>query len=55
MSKKQTTKQKYWYITTIKVCVICGKERKMRERVYEKPANEERLDIIDTACEKHFF
>jgi hypothetical protein len=30
-------KKKYWYIMNIDACPVCGREKKWRERVYEKP------------------
>jgi len=31
------TKRKYWYVTYIDECPVCGRSDKWRERVYEKP------------------
>ena len=29
--------KKYWYVTIVWHCPVCGKEDKRRHRVYEKP------------------
>jgi len=49
---KSETKQKYWYMTEIDYCVICGREKKCRYRVYEKP--EHSIILKETACHGHF-
>lgn len=46
-------KQKYWYITKIEFCVICGREKKRRYRVYVKPTNN--IKSTEYACGEHFF
>lgn len=30
-------KRKYWYLTTVYFCPLCGSEKCYRERVYEQP------------------
>lgn len=49
---KNTNKRKYWYQEDVYACVLCGKEKRYRYRVYEKPEN----PIIwkDDACPTHF-
>ena len=45
----------YWYLITIYYCVICGKEDKYRERIYDKPKPEnwnERNIFIENMCDK---
>lgn len=50
------SEKKYFYKTTIEICVLCGHERKIRERVYTdiKPLSEKLLVVVDTACSNHF-
>ena len=45
-------KKKYWYVKEIEFCVICGREKKHRYRVYEKP----KVKIFEQeyACGDHF-
>lgn len=45
-------KQKYWYIKDVSECVICGKEKIYRYRVYTKPI--ESLIWRQDACSIHF-
>jgi len=45
-------KQKYWYVTDIYCCVLCGYEKKYRYRVYEKP--EFKINWHDDVCAEHF-
>ena len=50
-------KGKYWYHTTIYMCVLCGRENKYRER-RPMPKPEEhwkRIEVIEDACHGHFF
>lgn len=44
--------KKYYYITEIEECVLCGKEKKRRYRVNKKPKNS--IDFKQFACETHF-
>ena len=44
--------QKYWYVTDIYACVLCGKEKRYRYRVYIKPENS--TNWKDDACPTHF-
>lgn len=49
--------KKYWYITEISMCPICGEERKIRYREYsEKPKNiEDRIKFtyINHYCDSN--
>ena len=45
-------KQKYWYATYIEACVLCGREKKIRERVYIK--KERGIHYTEFACGEHF-
>jgi len=45
---------KYWYVTEIKSCVLCGVETINKHRVFEKPNNQERIKWQDTGCHTHF-
>jgi len=49
-------KKKYWYFTTTYTCVLCGRERKYRERQYtpkpEYPGD--RQIWYEEACGEHF-
>lgn len=50
-------KKKYWYMTELTICVICGHEKRVRYRVYDKPRPKDRIDrmiIRDDACAIHF-
>jgi len=39
-SRKMWDKQKYWYMTQIESCPVCGEENIFKYRVYgEKPEN----------------
>lgn len=49
---KLKMKRKYWYITEITECVLCGCGKKHRYRVYEKPKNS--IDYVNFACSTHF-
>ena len=43
---------KYWYMTYIQICVLCGVERRWRKRVYKE---EEKGTVQeDCACHEHF-
>ena len=50
------TKKKYWYFTDVEYCVLCGHERKCRERKYTpKPENPgDRISVREMACQTHF-
>jgi hypothetical protein len=52
LQKGKKPKLKYWYHTEINVCVLCGKETKTRERVYQK--DKAGTVWIDDACHNHF-
>lgn len=43
---------RHWYSTDIYVCVICGREEKISERVYR--FSERGRRYIETACQSHF-
>jgi len=55
--KQEMKVSKYWYLTRVYACVLCGAENRSRERVYgPKPEDpNERLIWNDTACPQHFF
>jgi len=44
--------KKYYYITEIEECVLCGKEKSSRYRVKEKPKSS--ILIKQYACDEHF-
>jgi hypothetical protein len=48
--------KKYWYHTIIYSCVLCGRERKYKERRYDaKPEYPgDRMEWHDEACPEHF-
>jgi hypothetical protein len=48
--------KKYWYYTTAYSCVLCGYEKKFRERQYTpKPENPgDRQTWHEYACDNHF-
>jgi hypothetical protein len=48
-------KKKYWYKTDIYYCVLCGKEDRVKERIYsDKPKEpQERTIWYETACSEH--
>jgi len=50
--KEVKPKIKYWYMTDIEVCVLCGEEKKYKYRVYEKP--EFNINMTEFACNEHF-
>ena len=50
--KKKSIKIKYWYSTKIEECVLCGRQRKSRERVYDKEKSG--LKLSQFACHEHF-
>lgn len=45
-------KKKYWYVTEIEFCVLCGREKKTKYRVYIKPKN--KIKTKEHACSEHF-
>ena len=45
-------KIKYWYRDEVDVCVLCGKEKHHKKRVYDK--TEKGTFLKDNACWKHF-
>ncbi len=55
-SKEQLSpniKFKYWYCKTIYYCVICGREKHYKSRVYSE--QEKGIKFIEYACGEHFF
>lgn len=44
--------KKYWYRTEIQVCVLCGREKKNRYRVYDR--SKSGTIISEDACYDHF-
>lgn len=44
--------RKYWYSTDVYVCVLCGRELRYRERVYDQ--SKSGFNYIDDACGCHF-
>ena len=46
------SKRKYWYATDVYTCVLCGKEKRYKERVYNE--SEKTTKYIDDACGEHF-
>lgn len=51
-TKTSVKRSNYWYLTEVKYCVLCGREKKSRERVYDK----EKSGTVFTefACDEHF-
>jgi len=47
-------KRKYYYIEEITSCVLCGREKRYRQRVYEKPEPHLRVTWKEDACCTHF-
>lgn len=45
-------KPKYWYLTTIESCVLCGVEHKYRERVFSIELKG--ISWVEYACPGHF-
>lgn len=46
--------KKYWYIFQIIECVLCGRQKKSKWRVYSKPSLEEKVIFDQDACPEHF-
>jgi hypothetical protein len=46
------SKRKFWYRTDVYACVLCGKEKIGRQRVYNK--DERGTHWHDDACAGHF-
>lgn len=46
--------QKYWYVVETTACVLCGREKTNRYRVYEEPKPEQKHIWKDDACGEHF-
>jgi len=51
-TKTSVEKPKYWYLTEVEYCVLCGRERKSRERVYDKAKSG--TVFTEFACNNHF-
>ena len=47
-NKKKKNKKKYWYASDIYCCVICGRELKYTERVYDEKQKGKRF--FDDLC-----
>lgn len=54
MQQKNKKKQKYWYVTEVNCCVVCGCETREKHRVHEKPKPQEKNVWRDFACWTHF-
>ena len=50
--KQHTGKRKYWYTTDVYMCVLCGREKRYKERVYNE--SKKGTKYIDDACGEHF-
>lgn len=48
----ETKSKKYWYRKNIYACVVCGKEKVDKERVYKE--DEKGIKWYDEACHSHF-
>ena len=48
----RVSKRKYWYATDVYTCVLCGREKRYKERVYNE--SEKGTKYIDEACGEHF-
>jgi len=49
--------KKYWYMTEITECVLCGKTTNVKYRVYDTPRPDNRADRMiyrQEACSTHF-
>jgi len=53
-NKVLNKKRKYWYVVETTACVLCGREKVDRYRVYEKPKPEQKHIWKDYACGEHF-
>lgn len=53
-AKQLTKARKYWYVTETTTCVLCGKEKKDKFRVYTMPKPEQKHTFKDYACGEHF-
>jgi hypothetical protein len=47
-------KRKYYYMEEVTSCVLCGREKRYRWRVYEKPEPHLRVKWNEDACCTHF-
>lgn len=48
---EKNTKKKYWYLTEVYCCVLCGKETKYKNRVYR--IEEKGVKWLDDLCWEH--
>lgn len=48
---KKPKSQKYWYNTDVYCCVLCGKEKRYKSRVYTE--GEKKTKWIDDLCWEH--
>jgi hypothetical protein len=46
------SKRKYWYVTDVYTCVLCGRVKRYKQRVYNE--SEKETKYIDEACGEHF-
>jgi len=53
---KKKKKKKYYYKITINECVLCGRGKTIRERIYGKKPKDLRkvYDYVQFACDNHF-
>jgi hypothetical protein len=51
-----SNKGKYWYLVEIWSCVLCGKEKKIRERQYTPKPKDPSMRTVwhEDACYEHF-
>lgn len=55
MEKLVNIKRKYYYMEEVITCVICGREKRYRWRVYENPEPHLRVNWKENVCYTHFF
>ena len=49
---KPNVSRRFWYRKEIEVCVLCGREKISKERVYDEKLKGVRS--VDYACPEHF-
>jgi hypothetical protein len=52
--KNTKKKNKYWYVTQVIECVLCGRQKKYKWRVYKNPSLYDKLIYEQDACGEHF-
>lgn len=55
--KTQRKSTSYWYYTEIEECVLCGRSKSYKERIYDRPKPEnpgDRIILRQNACYEHF-